>query len=107
MCALKNCSGCDACEDWYHGDCIGITRKQSKLIKHYFCDVCSYYLIYKQNFYYCKFSLLQKCKAEDSSLKTIFKTSLGRSDFKEKNDQYVGNKRGKYFNIEYLCRREI
>lgn len=32
--------GCDACEDWYHGDCIGITRKQSKLIKHYFCDVC-------------------------------------------------------------------
>lgn len=32
-------SGCDACEDWYHGDCIGITRKQSKLIKHYFCDV--------------------------------------------------------------------
>lgn len=38
-------SGCDACEDWYHGDCIGITKKQSKLIKHYYCDVCSYYLI--------------------------------------------------------------
>lgn len=36
-------SGCDACEDWYHGDCIGITRKQSKLIKQYFCDVCFYY----------------------------------------------------------------
>ncbi|XP_026814489.1 CXXC-type zinc finger protein 1-like [Rhopalosiphum maidis] len=64
--------GCDACEDWYHGDCIGITRKQSKLIKHYFCD---------------------KCKSEDPSLKTIFKTSLSRNDFKEKNDHYAGSKR--------------
>lgn len=41
-----NYSGCDGCEDWYHGDCIGITRKQSKLIKHYFCDVYHYYYYY-------------------------------------------------------------
>jgi hypothetical protein len=28
-------------------------------------------------------------------LKTVFKTSINRSDFKDKNDQYVGSKRGK------------
>lgn len=39
--------------------------------------------------------LFQKCKSEDPSLKTIFKTSLSRIDFKEKNDHYVGSKRGK------------
>jgi len=50
-----NYSGCDACEDWYHGDCIGITRKQSKLIKQYFCDVCLYVILWGKkhvsNFY--------------------------------------------------------
>lgn len=40
--------------------------------------------------------LFQKCKSEDASLKTVFKTSINRSDFKEKNDQFVGTKRGKY-----------
>ncbi|XP_050524287.1 CXXC-type zinc finger protein 1 [Daktulosphaira vitifoliae] len=79
--------GCDACEDWYHGDCIGITRKQSKLIKQYFCD---------------------KCKSEDSSLKTIFKTSISRSEYKEKIDQYDINKRenrGKHRHKHKLCGR--
>lgn len=47
--------------------------------------------------------LFQKCKTDDSSLKTIFKTSLSRSDFKEKNDQYVEiSKSGK--SIIYECR---
>lgn len=31
---------CDACEEWYHGDCIMITEKESKTIKKYFCDRC-------------------------------------------------------------------
>lgn len=64
--------GCDSCEDWFHGDCIGITRKQSKLIKQYYCDTC---------------------KSGDPLLKTIFKTSLCRGVFKEKNDHYVESKR--------------
>lgn len=31
---------CDACEEWYHGDCINITEKESKHIKQYFCQIC-------------------------------------------------------------------
>ncbi|KAF0745793.1 CXXC-type zinc finger protein 1 [Aphis craccivora] len=34
-----------------------------------------------------------KCKLEDPSLKTIFKTSLSHNDFKEKNYHYIGSKR--------------
>lgn len=45
-------SGCDACEEWYHGDCIHITEKEAKHIKHYYC---------------------QRCKEEDPSLLTVFR----------------------------------
>lgn len=34
-----NCRGCDACEEWYHGDCINITEKDAKHIKQFFCIV--------------------------------------------------------------------
>ena len=46
------CSGCDGCEEWYHGDCINITEKEAKHIKHYYC---------------------QKCKEDDPSLQTVFR----------------------------------
>lgn len=48
---------CDACEDWYHGDCIGINQREAKYIKQYFCD---------------------RCRAEDPSLKTRFRPGSGR-----------------------------
>ncbi|XP_057341133.1 CXXC-type zinc finger protein 1-like [Microplitis mediator] len=32
--------GCDACEEWYHGDCINITEKDAKYIKQFFCVRC-------------------------------------------------------------------
>ncbi|XP_025834338.1 CXXC-type zinc finger protein 1-like [Agrilus planipennis] len=31
---------CDACEEWYHGDCIAISEKEAKLIKQYVCIRC-------------------------------------------------------------------
>lgn len=48
---------CDACEDWYHGDCIGISEREAKYIKHYYCE---------------------RCQHEDPSLKTRFKAGSGR-----------------------------
>ncbi|GFR82300.1 CXXC-type zinc finger protein 1 [Elysia marginata] len=32
--------GCDHCEEWYHGDCIGITAEDARHIKRYYCDAC-------------------------------------------------------------------
>ncbi|XP_067015248.1 CXXC-type zinc finger protein 1 isoform X2 [Anabrus simplex] len=32
--------GCDSCEEWYHGDCIRITEKEAKYIKHFVCVRC-------------------------------------------------------------------
>lgn len=43
---------CDFCEEWYHGDCIGITEKESKAIKKYYCD---------------------RCRETDPTLRTVFK----------------------------------
>lgn len=47
-----NFRGCDGCEEWYHGDCINISEKEAKHIKHYYC---------------------QRCKEEDPSLQTVFR----------------------------------
>lgn len=32
---------CDACEEWYHGDCIRISEKEAKHIRQYFCIRCT------------------------------------------------------------------
>lgn len=45
---------CDSCEEWYHGDCIMITEKESKMIKKYFCD---------------------RCREIDPSMRTVFKNA--------------------------------
>ena len=31
---------CDGCDQWFHGDCIGITPAQGKTMKSYFCALC-------------------------------------------------------------------
>jgi len=32
--------GCDHCEEWYHGDCIQVTARDSKYIKKFYCKEC-------------------------------------------------------------------
>ena len=33
-------SGCDHCEEWYHGDCVKVTEREAKYIKRYYCRMC-------------------------------------------------------------------
>ncbi|RCH84881.1 hypothetical protein CU098_003424 [Rhizopus stolonifer] len=38
--ATKFMIACDRCDDWFHGECIGIDEKESEFIDLYFCDTC-------------------------------------------------------------------
>lgn len=60
---FNNFRACDACEEWYHGDCINISEREAKYIKNYFCD---------------------RCREEDPTLKTRFRPQ------KRENDGEVG-----------------
>lgn len=33
-------SGCDNCNEWFHGDCINITEKMAKAIREWYCRQC-------------------------------------------------------------------
>ena len=33
--------GCDGCEDWFHGDCVGVTPSESTHIDKYYCPLCA------------------------------------------------------------------
>ncbi|GMR32078.1 hypothetical protein PMAYCL1PPCAC_02273, partial [Pristionchus mayeri] len=32
--------GCDSCDEWYHGTCVGITKSEGKGIESYYCEKC-------------------------------------------------------------------
>ncbi|XP_065345796.1 nucleosome-remodeling factor subunit NURF301 isoform X2 [Cloeon dipterum] len=34
--------GCDMCNNWYHGDCVGITEQQSKSLSEFVCNECKH-----------------------------------------------------------------
>ncbi|CAH0678671.1 unnamed protein product [Chilo suppressalis] len=82
---------CDACEEWYHGDCINISEREAKYIKNYFCD---------------------RCREEDPSLKTRFRPQKrenegdsGKEDRKKKRKEkdYSENKSSKRANTKDGC----
>ena len=61
---IKNCSGCDHCEDWFHGDCVRVTEKESKHIKKYYC---------------------KECRRKNPSLKVVYKSSY--KEYLEKKER--------------------
>ncbi|CAG4931544.1 unnamed protein product [Parnassius apollo] len=82
---------CDACEEWYHGDCINISEREAKYIKNYFCE---------------------RCREEDPSLKTRFRpqkreneADSGRDDRKKKRKEkdHSENKSSKRSSIKDGC----
>ena len=32
---------CDQCEQWYHGECVGISKGEADKMGRYQCDSCS------------------------------------------------------------------
>lgn len=32
--------GCDLCNNWFHGDCVGITEEMSKTMSEFVCTEC-------------------------------------------------------------------
>lgn len=41
--------GCDGCEEWYHGPCVGISEEQGEKIDKYVCVRCYTLRVYKEN----------------------------------------------------------
>ena len=41
--------GCDSCEEWYHGPCVGISEGQAEKFDKYVCVRCSTLRVYKDN----------------------------------------------------------
>ena len=39
--------GCDGCEEWYHGPCVGISQEQAQKFDKYVCVRCSTLRVYK------------------------------------------------------------
>ncbi len=37
---LEYFRGCDHCNEWYHGDCIGLTAEESNFIRSFYCSIC-------------------------------------------------------------------
>ena len=31
---------CDGCDDWFHGDCVGVAEKDSEMVDKYYCKSC-------------------------------------------------------------------
>ena len=31
---------CDKCEDWFHGKCVDVAKKQAKNLSTYYCPPC-------------------------------------------------------------------
>ncbi|XP_035221026.1 CXXC-type zinc finger protein 1-like [Stegodyphus dumicola] len=78
---------CDNCNEWFHGDCLGITEECAKQIDFFYCDLC---------------------KSRNSALKTTYKSSNKSEKYSNKRNRKrkIKNKRRKYTsNVEISERK--
>ena len=33
--------GCDLCDGWYHGSCVGVSKDDANCLESYVCPLCS------------------------------------------------------------------
>ncbi|XP_046572463.1 CXXC-type zinc finger protein 1-like isoform X2 [Haliotis rubra] len=74
---------CDNCEEWYHGDCIGITQSDARSIKRYYCDKCrnvnnTLEVVYKPK------KPKEKLKSESSDAEKYYLTEYASSKLRDK-----------------------
>lgn len=79
--------GCDHCEEWYHGDCINVTARESKYIKKFFCKECrdknpSLAVVYKSK-YADKIQEITKQKEREERERKLLKENKEKSGEKE------------------------
>jgi len=46
--------GCDLCNNWFHGECVGITEQQSKSMTEFVCEECKHARDTKELYCLCK-----------------------------------------------------
>lgn len=59
--------GCDECEEWYHGPCIGMTQAQGDKLEKYVCIRCCIKKVYKLSCNKVAFVVRKWCDKKDLS----------------------------------------
>lgn len=74
--------GCEACNEWYHGDCINVTAEEAQDIKHWYCKPCR---VRDPNLR-IKFSKKRTTESSSSDAKHLQRSQeSSESDWAEKN----------------------
>uniref|UniRef100_A0A8C7K5H1 CXXC-type zinc finger protein 1 n=1 Tax=Oncorhynchus kisutch TaxID=8019 RepID=A0A8C7K5H1_ONCKI len=65
--------GCDCCNEWFHGDCIGISEKAAKVIRVWYCEKCrgTSVLCFSND----DNQTMQTCREKETNTKTMVKRS--------------------------------
>uniref|UniRef100_A0A8C8GJ44 CXXC-type zinc finger protein 1 n=1 Tax=Oncorhynchus tshawytscha TaxID=74940 RepID=A0A8C8GJ44_ONCTS len=65
--------GCDCCNEWFHGDCIGISEKAAKVIRVWYCEKCrgKSVLCFSND----DNQTMQTCREKETNTKTMVKRS--------------------------------
>lgn len=46
--------GCDLCNNWFHGECVGISEENSKKMSEFICNECTHARDTQELFCLCK-----------------------------------------------------